>query len=402
MLGEGGTALSKLQAAVREFQAREERRADPKGLRGVIDALEGEFAADVRDLQKSGDHLVNGNITAASWISQTCGMSVTSAADRLRVGEQLESLPKVAAALASGEIGYQSVSVLSHLRDKLGDKRDLFNEEEMLDLARQQSVASLRYLCNYAWHVADPDGFFKEAEENFARRRLHISQMADGMHAIDGLLDPVSGAALKTALDALAKRKGPEDERTRSQRMADAAGELAHHAMDQGTLPRRNGVKPHISLTTTIEGLKNEVGAPPADLELSMPISTRTLERVACDATISRVLLADSMVIDVGRATRVNSGPRRRALRVRDKGCRFPGCERPVNWSTPHHIVAWSRGGPSDLSNLVLLCYYHHRLVHEGGWQVIKTGREFRFLPPDRVVMRRARGPGLRWAAWAA
>ncbi|HEY1421313.1 MAG TPA: HNH endonuclease signature motif containing protein, partial [Candidatus Dormibacteraeota bacterium] len=118
-----------------------------------------------------------------------------------------------------------------------------------------------------------------------------------------------------------------------------------------------------------------------------------------CDCTISRVLLADSVVIDVGRATRVVSAPARRALRVRDQGCRWPGCSRPVNWSSPHHIVAWSRGGDTNLSNLVLLCYHHHRQVHEGGWQVVRAGREFRFLPPERVAMRRARGPGLRWAA---
>jgi hypothetical protein len=105
------------------------------------------------------------------------------------------------------------------------------------------------------------------------------------------------------------------------------------------------------------------------------------------------------MVIDVGRATRVVSAPMRRALRVRDKGCRWPGCDRQVSWTSPHHIVAWSKDGPSKLPNLVLLCFFHHRLVHEGGWQVVKVSREFRFIPPDRVVMRRARGPGLRWAA---
>src|SRR3979411_2253739 len=127
MLGEGGTPLSKLQAAVREFQAREVRQVDNKELRVVIDTLEGEFCANARNSQKSGEHLVCGNITAASWIARTCGMSVNSAADRLRVGEQLESLPKVAAALASGEVGYQSVSVLAHLRDKLGEKRELFD-----------------------------------------------------------------------------------------------------------------------------------------------------------------------------------------------------------------------------------------------------------------------------------
>jgi len=400
MLGEGGTPLSEFKAAVRKFLARSERgNVDLAEYRAVIDSLEGDFGSEARGAQMAGAHLVSGNVSAASWIARTCKMSVTSAADRLRVGEQLESLPKVAGALASGEIGYQSVSVLAHLRDKLGAKTDLFDEDEMLRYAREFSVSELRRLCYAAWHAVDPDGFFKEAEENFTRRRLHISQMADGMFVVDGLLDPVTGAGFRTALDALAKRKGPEDERKRSQRMHDAVGELVHHAMDQGTLPRRNGVRPHINLTTTIEGLKNEVGAPPADLELSLPISTRTLERITCDSTLSRVLLADSMVIDVGRATRTVSGPTRRALRTRDRGCRFTGCDRPVEWANPHHIMHWARGGPSNLPNLVLLCYYHHRLVHEGGWQVVKSGREFRFLPPERVFMRRARGPGVRWAA---
>jgi hypothetical protein len=400
MLGEGGKPLSELEAAVREFQAREDRRVDLKGLRVVIDALEGEFAVEARRVQQTGAHLADGNATLVTWISRLCGMSATSAADRVCVGAQLEALPKVAEALSSGEIGYQSASLLCHLRDQLGDKRELFDEDEMLELARRHSVFNLRQLCRYARHVADPDGFFNDAEADYTRRELHISQMPDGMHAIDGLLDPAGGAALRTALESLAKRLGPDDDRTHKQRMADSLAELAHHAMDEGRLPKRNGVKPHVSVTTTLEGLKNEVGAPAADLELSLPISTRTLERLACDCTISRVLLADSMVIDVGKATRVVSAPTWRALRVRDRGCRFPGCDRQVNWSTPHHIIAWStRRGPTNLPNLVLLCFFHHRLVHEGGWQVVKAGREFRFVPPERVVIRRARGPGYRWAA---
>jgi len=393
--------LSRLEDAVHDFQHRDpdSNDDDPKRMRALMDALELEFSAMVRRVQQRGDHLVDGANTAVSWISRTCGMSVTSAADRLCVGTQLESLPKIAAALSSGEISYQSASVLCHLREQLGDKRDLFDEEEMLGYARQFSVFHLRMLCRVARHAADPDGFFNEAEENHLRRRFHISLMSDGMHAIDGVLDPEVGAALRTALESLATRRGREDDRKHSQRMADAVGELVHHAMDQGTLPKRHGVRPHITVTTTLEGLKNEFGAPPADLELSLPISTRTLQRITCDSTISRVLLADSMVIDVGRATRVTSAPRRRALRVRDRSCRFPGCDRPANWTNPHHIITWTRGGPTNLANEVLLCCYHHRLVHEGGWQVIKVGREFRFLPPERVVMRRARGPGVRWAA---
>src|SRR5207245_11027120 len=82
MLGEGGTALSKLEADLREFQGRDDRRVDPKRLRAVIDALECELAVEVKDAQQSGDYLVDGAPSVVSWISRTCGMSVTSAADR--------------------------------------------------------------------------------------------------------------------------------------------------------------------------------------------------------------------------------------------------------------------------------------------------------------------------------
>jgi hypothetical protein len=399
MLGVGGKDLSELQSAVARFQAREERPVDLQGLRAAIDALEAEFAGEARRVQLAKEHLADGSATLVTWLSRLCGMSATSAADRLCVGTQLESMPRVAQALSSGEIGYQSASLLCHLREQLGEKQDRFQESEMLELARKHSVATLRFLCRYARHVADPDGFFHDAEADYARRRLHISPLIDGMHVVDGLLDAEGGAVLRTALDALSKRLGADDQRSDGQRKADALVELVEHAMDEGRLPRRQGVRPHINLTTTVEGLQGQLGAGPAELELSLPISNRSLERIACDAGISRVLLADSMVIDVGRATRVVSAPMRRALRVRDKGCRWPGCDRQVSWSQPHHIVAWARNGPSRLGNLVLLCFFHHRMVHEGGWQVVKAGREFRFIPPDRVVMRRARGPGLRWAA---
>src|ERR1700730_9069456 len=398
MMGEGGTALSKLGAAVGEFQAREIDPSDddPKRLRAYMDALELEFSAMVRRVKERGDHLVGGNVTAASWISRTCGMSVPSAADRLCVGTQLQSLPKIAGALAAGEIGYQSTSVLCHLRDQLGDKRELFNEDEMLELARNHTVKNLRTPCLYARHVADPDGFFKDAEEDFTRRHLHISQMADGMHLIDGVLDPVGGAAVRTALESLIGWYSPDDNRSHGQQMADALGELTHPALDSGRLPAKGGVKPHVSLTTTLEALKGELGAPAVDVEFSLPVSSRTLERYACDCTMSRVLLADSQVIDVGRATRVVSGPARRALKARDKGCRFPGCDRPISWTSPHHIEFWGRGGSTNVPDLVSVCYFHHRLVHEGGWQVVKVGKEFRFVPPERMPFRRARGPGVR------
>src|SRR5260370_24908159 len=106
MLGEGGTPLEEFEAAARKFLARGERSVDPKRYRAVIDSLDGDFSTVARDAQKAGEHLVAGNITAASWIARTCGMSISSAADRGCVGEPLESLPKVAAALRSGYLPF--------------------------------------------------------------------------------------------------------------------------------------------------------------------------------------------------------------------------------------------------------------------------------------------------------
>jgi len=375
-------AMSGLRAAVATFRKRDQadlttgaRSEELTELRRLMDALELEFSSSARTFQVQGGHLLEGAPSAVSWLRHNCNMSSTSAADRLCVGKELESLPKVAEALATGEIGYQSASVLCHLRDQLGEKRELFVEDEMLELARRHTVKDLRFLCLHARHAADPDGFFKDAEEDFSRRRLQISQMADGMHVIDSVLDAVGGAAVKTALESLTKTFTPDDVRSHSQRMADALVELTHHALDEGRLPSRGGVKPHVSLTTTLAALKGELGAPAVEVEFSLPVSGRTLERFACDCTMSRVLLADSQVIDVGRATRVVSGPTRRALKARDKGCRFAGCDRPVNWTSPHHIEFWARGGKTNVRDLVSVCYFHHRLVHEGGWQVVKAGR---------------------------
>jgi hypothetical protein len=369
-----------------------------KSYRAVIDALEGDFASETHHAEKSGEHLVSGNISAVSWISRTCNMSVTSAADRLCVGEQLESMPKVAEALSNGEIGYQSASVICHLRDKLGERRDGLDEEQWIGFAREHSVKDLRWLAAHTRYALDPDGFERDAEESYEERFLHVSEM-NGMYHLSGVIDAEGGAALKSAVDALAKRRGHDDGRTPKQRRADALTEIVYHAMDEGRLPRRNGVRPHITVSTTPEGLKAELGAAASELENGMPVSSKTVQRLACDGTLCRVLKADSVVVDVGRATRAISPAQRRALKARYRGCCWPGCDRPINWTTPHHIEFWSRGGSSNLPNLLPLCYYHHRLVHEGGWQVVRAGEGVRFIRPDRVIARRIRAPGMRWAA---
>jgi hypothetical protein len=92
--------------------------------------------------------------------------------------------------------------------------------------------------------------------------------------------------------------------------------------------------------------------------------------------------------LDVGRRTRTVPPAIRTALVVRDRGCAFPGCDRPPSWTDAHHLEHWADGGPTALDNLVLLCRRHHRAVHEGGWRLTRT--------PDHrwTAHRRHTGPG--------
>jgi len=98
----------------------------------------------------------------------------------------------------------------------------------------------------------------------------------------------------------------------------------------------------------------------------------------------------------VGRSRRNISAPMRKALKARDKGCGWPGCDRLATWTTGHHIVFWTRGGTTDLPNLVLLCYRHHWMVHEGAWQLVRAddGRMLAIPPTIDGPLPRTRGPG--------
>lgn len=397
-------AIEGLKAAVAAFRNRDResltdraRGEELRELRLVIDALEVEFSSAARQFQVAGGHLAGGYPGVVSWLRQNCRMSGSSAADRVCVGKQLETLPHTAESLAEGRLGYQSAAAICHLYEQAAERREELDESALVTHAEGLGVADVRNLCRRVRYAIDPEGSQRDDEFNFSRRRLHISQTSDGMHVLDAVLDPVGGAEVKSALEALA-RSGANDDRRHAQRMADALVELSHHAVETGRLPVRRGVKPHVNVTTTLEALQGMSGGAVID---GAPISQKSLERLCCDGTLSRVMLADSVVIDVGRATRTVSPATRRALEARDKRCKWHGCDRPVSWTSPHHIEFWSRGGPTRLPNLLSLCWFHHRLVHEGGWQVVKMGDDFQFVAPARNVFKPhwARGPGVNRAA---
>jgi hypothetical protein len=183
----------------------------------------------------------------------------------------------------------------------------------------------------------------------------------------------------------LARKSGTHDDRDLERRQADALVELA----------TGGGAQAQIQVTSSLETLLALAGAPAAEMEHSLPVSSKTIERLACDSSIARVLLnSESLVIDVGRSKRVVSEPGRRALAARDGHCRWPECERPASRSAAHHVVHWIHGGSSDLDNLILLCHRHHWMVHEGDWQLVRgEGGRVLTVPPMVSFGPPSRGP---------
>src|SRR5438445_13111829 len=322
-------------------------------------------------------------------IKARCHMSGGAVSARLCAGEQLERLDKSVAGVTSGEIGFAHFAHIANASAKVGERLD---ETTLLRHARKEGVTRFRETCIHARHAADLEGVVEEEVEGVEMRELTLTDTDDGMIAVSGVLDKVGGAALRTALEPLAKRMGKDDRRRYPRRLADALVDLSMHALDNGVLGQRT----HMQVTTSLETLLGLTGSPAAEMEFSLPISSKAVERLACDCSVTRILLgSDSTVIDVGRSKRTVSGPARRALDARDGHCRWPGgCDRPAKWSAAHHVVHWTHGGSTDLDNLILLCHRHHWMAHEGGWQIVRSddGRMLA-IPPATEFQRLPRGP---------
>src|SRR5213076_2277047 len=281
-------------------------------LRHFIDGLELDFSRMAVEFERSQQWEQEGYNSAADWMRFNCHLNSYAVWNALAVGEQEGRLDQSIEAMKAREIGFAHLATMG-----------------------------------------------RTAEE----RSLRLSTAQDGCLLLHGVLDPVGGAALRTALEPLAQPSGAHDDRNRDQRYADALVELASA-----------GKPANLQVTATIETLKGLAGAAGAEMEFSLPISSISVQRMACDCSVTRVLLSqDSMPVDVGRSKRVISVALGRALKARDGNCKWPTCERSASMCDGHHLMHWIDGGPTDLDNLVLLCRRHHRMVHEGGWQLIKT-----------------------------
>ena len=238
-------------------------------------------------------------------------------------------------------------------------------EVAMLDAAHRLDPGRLAIAAAVLRHCVDPDGALADANREHQLRRLNLSQTWQGRYVLEGWFDPEGGACLQAALNALMGPLCADDDRAPWQRRADALVELARRSLDGGALPDVAGQKLHLSLVV----LASDAGA--GELEWGGLVPVSTAQRLACDSALTRITADDSgEPLDAGRTVRTVPLALRRALVVRDRGCRFPGCDRPADWTDGHHLQHWAHGGPTKLRNLVLLCRRHHRRVHEGGWRI--------------------------------
>ena len=325
--------------------------------------------------------------STAEWLAWRIGIKPGSARERVRTALALLDLPQTSDALKNGEVSFAKVRALTRVATPE-------SEGELLELARSGSAAMLERVVRSCRTLSRTDEV--RAEELRHRSRCLSAFVADdGMVVIKGRLDPEAGALLMRAIEAAGDALFKEDsEESPERRRADALGLLAERALGAGFTPEegapvsgsraeRYQVMLHVDRATLAKD--GEPGR--SELEDGTRVSAETSRRVCCDAGLVEVSrAAEGQILGVGRKTRTVPPSLRRALEVRDRGCRFPGCG--LRFTDAHHIEHWADGGKTELRNLILLCKRHHRAVHEGGVRVCMDveRRVVFFAPNGRVV----------------
>lgn len=248
----------------------------------------------------------------------------------------------------------------------------------------------------------DTAGIAEREAERRSRRFLKLIPQWDGMTRVIGLLDPESAALVGDAFDRITspRRHGPRfvdeaerkreaaivaDSRTTEQFVHDAFVEMIAVAtrVDDGAVfgSRAPAVRVHVRG----EALELREGGGRIDGQTD-PVSISTVERHACDAGVVPIGFdTDGQVVNVGRTQRLFTARQRIGMAARDGGCPLFDCDRPPSWTEAHHIYQWDRdGGRTDIADGILLCRFHHMLVHNDGWRITRRGAEYFAVPPPR------------------
>lgn len=233
----------------------------------------------------------------------------------------------------------------------------------------------------------DADGPEPDEHPPTPTNEVFLTRNTDGVGGtLKGRIDDAAMFdAVATLLDTHAKPRTADDDRPAGQRHAEALADACAFVLDHGSstqVPECGGRRPHLTVTVRLHDLENRARA--ACLDLGATLTPQALRMLCCDATVTPVVLnGTAQPLDVGRATRVVPDGLRRALTTRDRGCAH--CARPPSWCEAHHIQPWQHGGPTALTNLVLLCRACHRLIHHAGWDVRLVNGHPQFHPPTWI-----------------
>jgi len=357
------------------------------GLREAIDQLEAAWHAAVAAFDAAGGPADDGHGSLGSWLRHRCRLSPAEAGSRARIARQTAAgaLPATTPALTDGTISWRHADVIDRTLRDIPAERRTEAEAALQEPAKTLDPMLLKRVGQDLLHRLAVDRADAAAVHRLDRRGLDLAETIDGMVAVSGLLDPVAGATVLTAIDSLVSptRGDDGDERTWPQRRADALAEICRAHLDTGEAPVSGGVRPHLSVVIDLATLRNTPGCGTAHLSWAGPITAERARQLACDAVVSRILTdGPSQILDVGRTTRTIPPALRRAVTIRDGGCVAPGCHTQPAHCDIHHIVFWADGGPTSLDNTVMVCRRHHSHIHDRDWQVVATPGGTRTLAP--------------------
>lgn len=349
-------------AAVRGDPVAELDRAQEAAQEAQARILEQVAGIDERGLWEA-----EGAASMTAWLAARYQLTWTTTGEWVRVARALRGLPKIRRAYQTGRLSWDQLRPLTKIAEPETDANwarrgprmrpgGLWTEVRRRERVRREQV---------------------EAEHRKRYVRLAWNEERTLLF-IDGMLPREQGAALETALASRAEEieVEPDAENRMGARLADALVELS--TSDGG--PRAARLVVHAD-AEVVAGVAGE-GPGLAETESGVRIADDAVRRIACDAIVEWVLESERRPVGVGRKTRHIPPNIQRLLRHRDQWCRFQGCERD-RWMQAHHLHHWGEGGPTNLDNLVLLCHFHHRLVHEARWRVEGDPQgEVRFLPP--------------------
>ncbi len=310
---------------------------------------------------------VDGARTMADWLSYRFGYSDRYARDLVAVAKALEFLPAIADSLRAGLLTWEKVRWLTSFAT-IDEDAKLAIDAIGMSAAEVRKMALARLLVTR-----------QMADARFRRRYLRTKRdVENGEMRIWARLSDVEGELVVKAIERRAKQAPAYPVSSFEARRADALVEICGLALGADADPDRATVVVHVAAAGgngTVEG--------------GTPVAAETVRRLACDGRIQNITHVDGQ-ITASMVKRAIPAHLYRELRERDGTCAFPGCSNEI-WVQAHHVRHFADGGPTTLSNLVLLCGTHHRLVHEGGWRLQQrpTGERV-FIRPDGRPLERA------------